>query len=245
MKNNWTDIIYEIYDFLYWEPQHIWKIKNKNSKIDSVEKSLNHIKNIEVSLNQILKIFFYFLPDKLFRNFININYKKDFLENNYFLYLKEIEELIEWINWATQPDFFFIWEKSNIFIEIKTKSKSSLEQLMKYIFLHIKDCERVWKNKKLILIFLAKWDFKNLFKEKFNNIEELKKEFTKFEIPKITKKWNNNLKNYSDKIKELWEEMEIDFINYKQLKYFCKSNLEVNKKLFSGIIDDLEERKLV
>ena len=116
---------------------------------------------------------------------------------------------------------------------------------MKYIFLHIKDCERVWKNKKLILIFLAKWDFKNLFKEKFNNIEELKKEFTKFEIPEITKKWNNNLKKYSDKIKELWEEMEIDFINYKQLKDFCKSNLEVNKKLFSGIIDDLEERKLV
>jgi len=245
MKNNWTEIIYEIYDFLYWEPQHIWKIKNKNSKINSVDKSLNHIKNIEVSLNQILKIFFYFLQNNIFKNFINLKWKKDYLEDNYFLYLKEIEELIEWINWATQPDFFFIWEESNIFIEMKINSKSSLEQLMKYIFLHIKDCERVWKNKKLNLIYLAKWEFKNLFKEKFNNIDELKKEFQDFEIPKITKKGNNNLEEYFEKIKEIWKNMDIDFISYLDFKNFCIKNRKSNEKLFSWIINELENRKLV
>jgi len=245
MKNNWTEIIYEIYDFLYWEPQHIWKIKNKDSKINSVEKSLNHIKNIEVSLNQILKIFFYFLPNNIFKSFINLKWKKDLLEDNYFFYLKEIEELINWVNWATQPDFFFIWEKSNIFIEMKINSKSSLEQLMKYIFLHIKDCERTGEDKKLILIFLAKWNFKNLFKEKYKDIWELKKEFQEFNIPKITKKWNNNLEKYFKKIKEIWKDMEIDFINYWEFKNFCIKNKNSNEKLFSWIIDELDNRKLV
>ncbi len=35
------------------------------------------------------------------------------------------------------------------------------------------------------------------------------------------------------------------FLYLKEIEDFCKSNLEVNKKLFSGIIDDLKERKLV
>jgi hypothetical protein len=37
---------------------------------------------------------------------------------------------------------------------MKINSKSNLEQLMKYIFLHIKDCEREKREKKLVLIFL-------------------------------------------------------------------------------------------
>ena len=52
--------IYEIYDFLYFEPQHIGKIKNPKTTYNSSKKMIEHIKNLEVSLNHILNLFFEF-----------------------------------------------------------------------------------------------------------------------------------------------------------------------------------------
>ncbi len=250
MKNNWTDIIYDIYDFLYWEPQHIWKIKNENIKINNLDKSIKHIKNMEVSLNQILNLFFYFLPNKIFYDFIWNILNKNIEGKDHTLYLKDIENLIDWIEWSTQPDFFFIGKNSNIFIEMKINAKSSLEQLMKYIFLHIKDCERENKQKELNLIFLWKNNFSNLWKEKFENIDELKAEFKKYEISDKMKKWDVDLLEYKEKIKEFWIEMNIWFLNYIDFSNFCEKQVKENKNddkliwLFEWLIQEFNERKL-
>ena len=250
MNNNWTEIIYDVYDFLYWEPQHIWKIKNKNSKINSVKKSINHIEKMEVSLNQILNIFFSFLPSELFTNLVEGVIKKPISKEKYTLYLKEVDNLIDWINFSTQPDFFFIWKEKNIFIEMKINSKSSLEQLMKYIYLHIKDCERENKEKKLVLIFLWNWEFKNLWKEKYENIDKLKEEFSCYEVADETKKWKVDLRKYKDKIKHLANDMNIWFFNYTDFNNFCLKNIKENKndeilvKLLSGLVEEINKRKL-
>ena len=249
-NNNWSEIIYDIYDFLYWEPQHIWKVKNKNSKINNVKKSINHVEKMEVSLNQILNIFFYFLPSKLLDELVKIIINKSIKKEKYILYLKEVDELIDWINFSTQPDFFFIWKETNIFIEMKINSKASLEQLMKYIFLHIKDCEREKTEKKLILLFLWKWEFKNLWKEKYKDIDELKEKFLNYKIPDETKKWKVDLIKYKKKIKKFSEDMDIWFLNYTYLRNFCFENIEKNKndeiliKLLNWLVEEIERRKL-
>ncbi len=196
--NNWTNIVYDIYDFLYWEPQHIGKIKNPQSSYDTLEKSMKHVKNMEVSLNQILNIFFYFLPNRIFSQLIESVTCSSVWEDAYTLYLWEIEDMIEGIKQSTQPDFFFLWNKQNISIEMKTRSQSSLEQLMKYIYLHIKDCERCGFEKQYTLVFLGKWDFSSLWKEEFTTIEDLQKAFENYEIPDVTKKWEVNLKPYKE-----------------------------------------------
>ena len=249
-KHNWSEIIYDVYDFLYWEPQHIWKIKNPKNKLDSLDKTMEHIKNIEVSLNQILNIFFYFLPYNLFYKLVENTTNKPIWNDNYILYLKEVENIIDWINGSTQPDFFFIWERANISIEMKTKSKSSLDQLMKYAYLHIKDCERTGSNKDYTLIFLWNWEFKNLWKDKFENVDELKKAFTVYEIADKMKKWDINLVEYKDKIKDLVKNMNIWFLNYTDLKNFCTHNIDNNKSdeklinLLTWLVDEINERNL-
>lgn len=249
-KNNWPEIIYDVYDFLYWEPQHLWKTKNVNHKIDSLNKAMDHVKNIEVSLNQILNIFFYFLPYSIFYKFIEEVTNKPVWNEKYVLYLKEVENIIDWMNFSTQPDFFFIWDKSNIYIEMKTKSKSNLEQLMKYAFLHIKDCERSNHKKDLTLIFLWNWEFEKLWKEKYKNINELKSAFQRYAIPDEMKKWKVSLIEYKKQIKDLVQNINIWFLNYTQLQNFCLKNMEENQNdeklinLLSWLIEDIDNRKL-
>ena len=249
-RNNWPEIIYNVYDYLFREPQHIWKHKNINHRINNIDKAMQHVKNIEVSLNHILNIFFYFLPYDLFYKFIEEVTNKPVWSEKYVLYLDEVEDLIEWVNESTQPDFFFVWDKSNIYIEIKTKSKSSLEQVMKYAFLHIKDCERCNHEKDCTLIFLWDKDFPNLWKEKYQNIEELKKEFNNFELPIKMKKGNVDLVPYNLMIKELVQNMTIWYLNYTDLNNFCLKNIEENKNddklvnFFSWLVDDIKKRKL-
>jgi len=252
MKNSsWVDIIYDVYDFLYWEPQHIWKIKNINSNLDSKDKVENHIRNMEVSLNQILNIFFYFLPNEIYINFVENIIRKKILKEDYKLYLKDVENIIEDINWSTQPDFFFIWDSTNIFIEMKLNSKSSLEQFMKYIFLHIKDCERVKKEKRLILIFLSKWDFSALFKEEIYNIDDLKNKFNKYKINDYTRKWNVNLVNYKSKIYDVANAMDIWHVTYDWFynffnNYCCnKFCSDREKDLINWILEEFKNRNLV
>ncbi len=250
MKNsNWTEIIYDVYDYLYWEPQHIWKIKNKNSKIKNQNLALEHVKQLEVSLNQILNIFFYFLPYSIFKKLLEVIIDKNIDEDNYSLYFNDISEIIDWVNKSTQPDFFFIWSKINIAIEIKTNSKSSLDQIMKYSFLHLKEIEKSWLNKKFVLIFIWKWDFQNLWKEKFSNILELKESFESYKIQDFTKKWNTSLMEYKYKIKELVKNSEINFISYKWLQEFCKNEIDNNKdnemlvKLLNWVIKEIDCRQ--
>lgn len=247
-KTTWTNAIYDIYDFLYWEPQHIWKIKNKNSNIKSVSIASKHIKQMEVSLNQILNIFFYLLPKENFLEFINFITKKSIYRDNYEFWIWNI---VEWINDSTQPDFFFVWDNFNIAIEMKTKSKSSLEQIMKYAFFHLKENEIVWHKKKFLLIFLWEWEFKNLWNDKYDNAGILKENFQKYEIQDTTKKWNLDLVAYKKEIYNLIEKSEIAFLNYSMLKEFCilKINENIDNHIFvnllNWIIREIDDRRIV
>ena len=53
MKSSWNNEYYDIMNFYYWEPQHLGKIKNPNSKIQSIHDALSHIAKMEVSLNPV------------------------------------------------------------------------------------------------------------------------------------------------------------------------------------------------
>jgi len=50
---------------------------------------------MEVSLNQILNIFFSFLPSELFTNLVEGVIKKPISKEKYTLYLKEVDNLID------------------------------------------------------------------------------------------------------------------------------------------------------
>ena len=70
MKSSWNNEYYDIMNFYYWEPQHLGKIKNPNSKIQSIHDALSHIAKMEVSLNHQFNLFFQLLPSVILNDIL-------------------------------------------------------------------------------------------------------------------------------------------------------------------------------
>jgi hypothetical protein len=74
-------------NFYYWEPQHLGKKKNPNSKIQNISDALDHISKMEVSLNHQFNLFFQLIPAALLNSILgNIDCRyanKDKLICNY------------------------------------------------------------------------------------------------------------------------------------------------------------------
>lgn len=251
MKSNRTEIIYDIYSFLYREPQHIGRMKNPDSNYDTYDKAMAHLKNMEVTLNHLANVFFSFLPSNLLHQFFETALQKPIRSDEYDVFVRSLENVVNDIGDFTQPDIFFTGDKNTISIEMKVGAKSSLDQVMKYGLLHYKEQQTSWVEKAYHLIYLWKGSFSSLREEKFTDVYALKQAFAEYDIPETSKKGKIALAEYADVIKKMVAEMTISYISYEQLRDFCADHLEENEhnrqihKLLSGMIAELEDRKLV
>jgi len=251
MKSNRTETIYDIYSFLYREPQHIGRMKNPETKYDTYDKAIAHLKNMEVTLNHLTNVFFTFLPSDLLHQFLESSLQKPLRSDKYNIFVRSLENVVKEIWDFTQPDIFFVGDKNTISIEMKVWAKSSLEQVMKYWLLHHKEYETSWIKKQYHLIYLGQWEFSSLRKEKYSSIKELKHAFSEYQIPHKSKKWGIPLEIYRDAIHQMVQEMTISYINYDDLKLFCiqhidsvSNNLQI-QKLLKWMIIELDDRGLV
>ena len=250
MKSNRTEIVYDIYSFLYREPQHLGKMKNPESAYTTYDKAMTNMQKKEVSLNHLANIFFSFLPSDLLHQFFLQSVQKSLQADEYDLFVRSLDKVVQGIGDFTQPDIFFVGEQNTISLEMKIGAKSSLEQLMKYAFLHYKEQETSGVQKVHHLIYLGKWAFTSLREEKFDDVEALKNAFTTYQIPQKSKKWKISLGQYTQEIRSMVEQMNISYILYTDLKQFCLDNLPDQKanrqlyKLLQGMIEELEMRRL-
>lgn len=244
-------MIYDIYSFLYREPQHIGRMKNPDSRYDTYDKAMAHLKNMEVTLNHMTNIFFTFLPSKLLHTFFETVTNKPLRFDEYDVFVRSLDAVVENIWDVTQPDVFFVGAKNTISIEMKIWAKSSLEQVMKYWLLHHLEQKTSWVQKDHHLIFLWKWTFESLWQQKFQSVDALKNAFTSYEIPKVSKKWWVQLHEYHDAIREMVRTMTISYLNYEDFEQFCHSSLPwvtndyQTTKLLSGMIEELKDRDLI
>jgi len=251
MKSNRTEIIYDIYSFLYREPQHIGKVGNKNSPQNTYDKAMAYLKTREVTLNHLSNLFFSFLPTSLLHTFFELSLKKPFVNDQYDVFVRSLDSVVQGIGDFTQPDIFFVWEKNVVSLEMKLWAKTSLDQLMKYAFLHHMEQKTSWVNKSYHLLYLGKWSFSSLREEKFQDVDCVKKAFMQYSLPEVSNKWKHKLAEHSDIIKQMVADMTISYITYADLYCFCEKHLDAMKdnyqiyKLLKWMMNELEERKLM
>jgi hypothetical protein len=226
MKSNRTEIIYDIYSFLYREPQHLGRMKNPNSRYDTYDKAMAHLRNMEVTLNHLANVFFSFLPSNLLHQFFETALQKPLWSDEYDVFVRSLENVVQEIGDFTQPDIFFVGDKNTISVEMKVGAKSSLDQIMKYGLLHHKEQLTSGVEKSYHLIYLGQGSFSSLRYEKFEDVYALKQAFAEYEIPAISKKGKIALAEYADIIKKMVAEMSISYISYEDLKQFCADHLE-------------------
>lgn len=212
---SWTDEYREIVEFYYWEPQHIGRSLS-GKRFKNADEMYAHINGLEVSLNQILNIFFSLLP------LINIDCINGDT-SNVLISSWQLETIIREQKNATQPDMFFTGSKKNIAIELKTGSKSSLDQVLKYVRFN----QYIGKDTvlPLDLYFLTpEREITSIFKEKYSSIGELQTEIKAATalVPQI------KLITYDDLFKSISR---------------VHPNSETELRLVSGLLYYLDSRK--
>ncbi len=255
VAKNRTEIVYDIYEHLFWEPQRIWRKKPPVAKYKNRQEVLTNLKGKwwETSLNHILNIFFTFLPSQLLHQFLESSAQEPLWFDEYELYVRDLSGVVDVADiWSiTQPDLFLVWEKNIVSIEMKIGIKSSLDQVMKYSLLHHLESQTSGIQKKSYLIFLGIWDFSTVRPKKYKNIQELREALHDFDIESIKKNKKMNYSHYEKAIRTTLKHTTLAYITYQDIADFCvvhidevKGNLQV-MKLLQWMIDELKDRQLV
>jgi len=251
--NEWTSEYYDIMEFYYWEPQHLGKIKNPKSRYNNEKKALQHIQNMEVSLNHMFNIFFRLAPssfvNQVIRNSFGQNIQDSFaLQGRY--------DILEFSS-LVQPDLLFSSEATNFSIEMKIGAKSSLLQVYKYALLHWLEQQHSDSQKKSLLLYIGKGNFDDLWVEGFASAEELKKEALNLDISKLKTKAEKKETVPIDwhAVQSMLDNTDIAYCSYSKFSTLLKlfpahliensNEYETIHKLFSGLYEELERRALI
>ena len=240
-------------NFYYWEPQHLGKIKNQESKIKNINDALNHIAKMEVSLNHQFNLFFQLLPSNLINIIFNkIDYRFESTEKLEYQSIEDISLLN--LKDSTQPDVFFKSNTDLFAIEFKLGTKSSIEQLLKYATLFHFTKLHHHNDFKCHLVYVGINSFDSIFKEKFSHIELIKDYLDLDHIPDVTKKGAIDLTPHKDEILNIAKNVNLSFVNYQQLHDLFDRSVstldtanpyaETIHKLISGMNNELIYRNL-
>ncbi|MEP6644474.1 MAG: hypothetical protein ABJA69_08240 [Acidobacteriaceae bacterium] len=128
-------------------------------------------------------------------------------------------------------------------IEMKLKSKSSIDQVTKYALLGLVMKKREQQQKQHYLLLLGRGTLEKQFKEKFGTIDDLKQALSKSDISGFLSrksKWQGDKERFG----EILRAMKIVFWNYESFSKFLQDarpsdadkslGAEVFRKLFDG-----------
>lgn len=248
MQHNWTDIVYDIYTYLYREPQTIDCVRKQDKKkYDSENNFVLWLQKREVVLNHIFNIFFQCLNTKQIVDFFEEVTHTEDKNDDYKIFVRDMSEVIEMNNIfnPTQPDILFVWDHNTISLEMKIWSKSDYDQILKYAFLHHQEYIKSWRNKNHHLILLWKWNFNNFRSKKYNSVEDLKKDC-------LANIYNikNKYRPYIEGIEKMISKLHIHHISYWDLYNYLSlySKTITDKKVqrtYTDFMNELSKRNLI
>jgi len=248
--DGWNSEYYEILDFIYWEPQHLGKVKAAECRFKNGHEALSHVKDMEVSLNHILSIFFRLVPNDYVLGLQKVAFGNSFNDEYRLIGCFELRKYLP--NDPTQPDLFMMSDTNCFSIELKTKSKTTVEQTVKYALLHRYHQFKLNRHLGSYLLYITPKSFNKAWKEKIDSIEELTQAINGFDFEAILKKTNLIEIVSPSELKEAALTTHVAHVSYKQLLQYSKEyhdSIDVNerysstvKNLVYGVISELELR---
>jgi hypothetical protein len=262
---DWLDSYYEALEFFYWEPQHfraktqavveakeLAEIAKKSTRIEQVTK---HLREMEVTLNHNIKQFFLLAPaafrNNLFEKLFGCQFKKTFEMQG-----RDVDKTFGLAN-CMQPDFFFISEGEVVSIEMKIKSKCSVDQVLKYALLgqavEIQQKEQK-EQKEHYLVLLGSGAITSQFPKGFKSSDELTDAIKKEDLTKFLANKPKVFRQNPQHLQRIVEHMNVKFLNYRDLTDILKGAIppqadqsagaEVYKNLINGLCNEISRRKL-
>lgn len=252
MAGHWNSEYYDNLEFFYFEPQHLGKIKNPNSEIQSPKDAIDHLKRMEVCLNHQMNLFFRLAPLAYQQGLFRQCFGADF-DDQWSLVGKELDR--EWkVDNGTQPDLFFAGRTTNVCIELKLGSKLTLEQVLKYVFLNKLEQRHSGLEKRYYLLFMGKGEFRDQWREKFEDTKAMSLALRETTFSGSLKRWASKIMVDEGEIGAAADKTAFSFLSYQgfasSLAAFKKDidgaspHSETIVELFNGMLAELRERRL-
>lgn len=248
----WTSEYYDALTFYFWEPQHLGRAKSEKSRYRRPEEMLEHIQNMEVSLNHLFNFFFQLAPSDLASRILNQAFHSERTEE---LQLRSRWDIERYCN-LVQPDLMFSGPNANFSIEMKVNVKSSEEQVLKYAMLHALTEDYEERQKDSYLLFLGRKDFQSLWTKKIPSPNDLMESVLDWDATDLFRKVSEkeSIEVSPEKVKASLRKTKFSYWKYKDLAHCVYKYLESIEnvpgpsescvKLINGLIGELKERKL-
>jgi len=242
MAANWLDGYYEALKFFYWEPQHIGRNKHVASPVINLEKVMKHLRGMAVTLNHNINQFLLLAPIalrvRLFYEFFTRTFDSEFEMHGLGVDTDFVSGN------SVQPDFLFVSSGDVISIEMKTKAKSNIDQVLKYALLGLAVEIKLGSPRRHHLGFLGMRDFSKQWKERFTSPAELRVALDKADMSMFLKNKGLTFVAQQQRFEVIVAELEVSFLSYRDFAELLKSEspqpsdmspaAEVYRNLISG-----------
>ena len=210
---------------------------------------------MEVTLNHNIQQFFLLAPTGFRNNLFERLFCNQF-KTTFVMQGREVDEKFA-LKGCMQPDFLFISEGEVVSIEMKIKSKCSVDQVLKYALLGLAVEIQQEAPKEHYLVLLGSGDITKQFPERFRSSDELtvaikeKEVLSKFlaEKPLVFRQDQQR-----QRLEWIVDHIKVRFLNYKDLTDILEeatpqqddqsAGAEVYRNLTNGLCREISRRKL-
>lgn len=172
-RSSWIDEYYETFELLFWEPQHIGRRKNPDSRLRRPRDVLARARRLEVTLNQQLSTMLSLLPERWVEGLLEfLTGRKP--ESPIALNSPETRRLRVVSGNVTQPDIACFGKDEILAVEMKIEARCDLDQVRKYLLLAALEGAAAPADTRFGLGFLGRGDCWGFFREGFADVEAVR-----------------------------------------------------------------------
>lgn len=249
---DWTDDYYDALWHYAWAPDdldHLSDPQRARKGRPSPNDTIKRLRRLEVPFNHLLGFFFSLAPTPFVVDLFQPLVVAEACGDLVFLG-RDFERRLR-IDGITQPDFVFTSDRAFLTIELKIESKSSIEQLQKYAFLH-SFVEQSNPGRTHALLFLTPHQESSLFPGKVGSLLAARNQAAKYLREGVQQKWSMQ-KVAISRAAELLEDMDALKIRHCSFSDFAKqvcrfrdmaAPRSVETKLYDGLLQEIARRQL-
>jgi hypothetical protein len=249
---SWIEAYYESLEFFNQEPQHIGRKRYADAKFRTLSEVKEHLREMEVTLNQNLQQFFSLAPDALRNRLLQVLFQVRFAEPLVML-ARDIDVQFALEN-CMQPDIVFASDDQVASLEMKVGAKCSIDQVLKYALLGLAVEMKQDRERTHFLAILAPGSLASQFREHFPDIASLKEAALRADLTSFLSNKPTRFRKRQARLGDIVASLQVASLSYKRLAEILHENApstgdkspgaEVYGKLISGLIGEFKRRDL-
>ena len=241
----WNQQYYDTLSFYFWEPQHIGRKRNPNSKIRNERDVVTRLRSLEVALNHQMELFFRLAPNSFANRFLAAAFGVP-LSDNFEVAGRQLRDQLN-DQGMLQPDIVLLGNANVVAIELKVGAKSSLAQLIKYLTFLV----TVGRDRAPLMLFMGPDNFANIWPERFKDAAEVWRAALDFDRSLLAPSWRAKYDAQRALIADVIPRTRLAFMSYQafhdviaQEEAVAGAVHETYSRLLEGMARELIDRNL-